>query len=376
MRLLDRYLLRELLVPLGYCLSGFLLLWAVSLLFSDLSSLQNNKLSVPEILEYYLVLVPGFLVLGLPVALLLALLYALTNHSRHHELTAIRAAGVSLWRLCLPYLAVGLAASLALFAFNEFFVPNSDEAAERIRNQHVPPPPGAPGRDQVLNFGFNNSSAGRRWQHIGVCDLHTGDMSDVLVTQAQPDGSSLWLHADRAVPVGGVWTFYNAVVRKVSAQPELLPLVLIRTNVLVQPQFSETPAQIRSELKIRSMLSILPTKGLKRPDIPVIELLNYLRLHPHPEQANAIYTKLHGRLAFPWTCLVVVLIAVPFGAASGRRNAFVGVASSILIFFAYYVLQQVCLASGAGGYVPPWLGGWLPNIAFGLAGLGMTARVR
>jgi lipopolysaccharide export system permease protein len=376
MRLLDRYLLRELLVPLGYCLSGFLLLWAVGALFGDLNSLQGNKLSVLEIVEYYVVLSPGFLVFGLPIALLLALLYALTNHARHHEITAIRAAGISLWRLSLPYFGIGLAASLALFALNELFVPDSDEAAERIRIQHVPPPPGTPGRDKVSNFGFDNAPAGRRWQHIGLCDLKTGEMSDVLVTQKQPDGSSLWLYAEHAARISGVWTFSNAVVRKVSSPPELLPPVIIRTNVLPWPQFSETLPEIRSELKIRAVLSTLPLKGLKKPDIPLVELINYLHFHPHPDQSNAIYTKLHGRLAFPCTCLVVVLIAIPFGAASGRRNVFVGVASSIMIFFAYYVVQQICLAAGAGGYIVPWLAGWLPNLVFGIAGLWMTARVR
>jgi len=87
-------------------------------------------------------------------------------------------------------------------------------------------------------------------------------------------------------------------------------------------------------------------------------------------------TKLHGRLAAPWTCLVVVLIALPFGAASGRRNVFVGVASSILICFTYFVLQQLSLALGSGGHVPPWAAAWSPNAAFGLTGLFLTARVR
>jgi len=81
-------------------------------------------------------------------------------------------------------------------------------------------------------------------------------------------------------------------------------------------------------------------------------------------------------LAAPWTCLVVVLIALPFGAASGRRNVFVGVASSILICFIYFVLQQLGLALGSGGYAPPWLAAWFPNLAFGLVGLGLTAALR
>jgi lipopolysaccharide export system permease protein len=54
----------------------------------------------------------------------------------------------------------------------------------------------------------------------------------------------------------------------------------------------------------------------------------------------------------------------------------VGVASSIVICFAYFVLQQLGLALGTGGYIIPWLAAWLPNLSFGLLGLWMTARVR
>src|SRR5438093_13280022 len=98
MRLLDRYLLRELLIPLGFCLGGFLIFWISFDLFSSLKELQDHKLHAGDIIAYYLAKTPEFLVLVLPVALLLALLYTLTNHARHHELTAIRAAGISWWR--------------------------------------------------------------------------------------------------------------------------------------------------------------------------------------------------------------------------------------------------------------------------------------
>jgi lipopolysaccharide export system permease protein len=73
---------------------------------------------------------------------------------------------------------------------------------------------------------------------------------------------------------------------------------------------------------------------------------------------------------------VVVLIALPFGAASGRRNVFVGVASSIGIAFGFLLLMRISLALGQSGYLPAWLAGWLPNILFGLTGIWLTARVR
>lgn len=375
MRLLDRYLLRELLVPLGYCLSGFLVLWVVQDLITELTTLQNSKMLPLDILEYYLVKAPEFIVLILPMALLLAMLYTLTNLARHHEITAIRAAGVSLWRLCLPYMAVGFALALISFALNELCVPNSGEAAEQIKARRVSQSTDSPQRNRIINDGFVNSRDGRMWRFDG-CDTKTGEMTAPIVVSTLADGSRLWLKADRGVRSNGVWTFYNAKQYKVGTQSNSIPVLVLQTNLLFQPQFSETPDQIRSELKISAMLNTLSLRGVKRADIPVVELMNYLRLHPHPNQAAALYTKLQGRLATPWTCLVVVLIATPFGAASGRRNVFVGVASSILIFFAYYVLQQFALALGAGGSLPSWLAGWFPNLVFGLTGLWLTARVR
>src|SRR5689334_24297560 len=99
MRLLDRYLLRELILPFAYCLAGFLIFWVSADLLAQMSEYQKDRLKPRDLLDLYLVLTPGILVMCLPIAFLLALLYALTNHARHHELTAIRAAGVSLFRL-------------------------------------------------------------------------------------------------------------------------------------------------------------------------------------------------------------------------------------------------------------------------------------
>src|SRR5258707_12820317 len=137
MRLLDRYLLRELLIPLAYCLCGFLIFWVFSDLFSQMAEFQRKKLVAHDIIAYYLVSTPEFLVVVVPIALLLALLYALTNHARHHEITAMRAAGISLWRICAPHLAVGVAASLLLFGFNEWLVPDNINWGNRILRRYV-----------------------------------------------------------------------------------------------------------------------------------------------------------------------------------------------------------------------------------------------
>jgi lipopolysaccharide export system permease protein len=73
---------------------------------------------------------------------------------------------------------------------------------------------------------------------------------------------------------------------------------------------------------------------------------------------------------------VVVFIAIPFGAQSGRRNLFFGVAGSIFICFSYFVLQQVSLAFGLNGQLPAWLAAWLPNMFFAAVGTVLILRTR
>ncbi|NOS68734.1 MAG: YjgP/YjgQ family permease [Verrucomicrobia bacterium] len=370
MRLLDRYLLRELLLPFGYCLGGFLMFWIVFDWSSDFGKFQEARLRAADIAEYYAVLAPEFLVQILPVGLLLALLYALTNHARYNEITAIRAAGVSLWRLSAPYFATGLVCSGVVFALNEYWVPDIESRAEAIKTRHVRNPKTQLGRDWVQNLGFRNTRDGRRWQ-IASFNVKTAAMLGPKVDWVEAQGSRRWIFAERAMPTNGGWAFFVAS-EFVETNSTYVPG--LQTNLLFKP-FSETPDEIRSEIKISQRLSVLRPQGL---DVPIREIRHYLGLHPNASvsEKNWLYTKLHGRLAEPWKCLVVVVIAIPFGSASGRRNVYVGVASSIFICFAYYIFFQVGQAFGTLGTLPPWLAGWMPNILFGFGGIWLTARAR
>jgi lipopolysaccharide export LptBFGC system permease protein LptF len=200
-------------------------------------------------------------------------------------------------------------------------------------------------------------------------------MTGPRVFWVRPDGLRVVLNARRALRVRGVWHFYDVVEHIDVANTNNLLVPNLRTNVLELPEFTETPEQIKSEIKLSTSLNV---GALKRTDIPVRDILNYMNLHATmPPGIRAwLFTKLHGRLASPFTCLVVVLIAVPFAAASGRRNVFVGVAGSICICFLYFILQQFGLAFGSSGHMPPWLAAWFPNIIFGVTGLWLMGRVR
>lgn len=488
MRLLDRYLLRELLTPLGFCLGGFLIFWVAFDLLSTLDDLTREGATFAGVVELYWIRLPELLLTVVPFALLLALLYTLTAHSKANELTAIRAAGISLWRLCLPYLAVGLAASVGLYGLNEFWLPDAKEREEQLRASWSGQSD-APGRGWRTKIDFKNQADNRVWS-LGAFNLTNGELRQLRVALFLAPDSYRVVNADGVRWTDGYWRLTNGTERIYRWADDPLPAVKSKTtftvaemggtlatvalwpgetatltnelstnvvvlrqklahgdaaagqtwslaslrpdtgeggefafrsplgpgarrlisaeagvwtngawtfygvrdflfrsgtddNYLDQPYpeltltgFTETPEIIRSELRVGAQLN--RTRTMRRPQLGSREIVNYRRLHPQiPARDQALLgTQLHARFAAPWTSMVVVVIAIPFGAPSGRRNVFYGVAGSLALAFSYFVLQRLGFALGQGGQVPPWLAAWLPNLAFTVVGGILTHRVR
>lgn len=373
MRLLDRYLLRELLVPLLYCLGGFLIFFVSADLMNELPMLQGKGLNGWDIAEYYVFKSPELLPTVLPMGLLLALLYALAQHGKHHELVAIRAAGVSLWRLAAPYLVVGAVASVALFVASEVVGPHAQEASEDVLNRYRTKLEQQTELQWRRDVNFNNDVAGHEWK-VGAFGLLTHEMLRVNVTWTGRDHIRRVLFANRAGYTNGVWHFTDAEIWSYEP-PQLDFPVRTRTNRVVFAELDESPRLIKSEIKISTFARDKMAKKLR---FSLAEILDYQRLHPHltGSKADELSTQFHGRLATPFTCLVVVLLALPFGAAPGRRNVAIGVAASIGIGFAFFVLSRLSLVLGTGGHVPGWVAGWAPIVVFAAVGIELTRRLR
>lgn len=374
MRLLDRYLLRELCTPLLYCLAGFLIFWVSFDLFSDLEDLQKAQMTAGQIAQYYLIRTPELLVTVLPVAMLLALLYSLSNHGRHNELIAMRAAGLSLGRISVPYIFVGLLASLTLFYLNEELVPDSTARAEALKTRHAAD--ASTDQERARRINFRNARENRIW-NIATLNWKTLEVLEPHVEWFLPDGTRKQLIAKHGVWTNDQWLFHE--VELFTYEPksdfEKAPPRPMRTNILAMPELRDTPADIQLQLKFQHMNAI---EAAKRTQLTLSEI-RYLRTHLelNRRDQSLLETQFHARLAQPWTCLVVVLVALPFGArANSRRNVMVGVTSSIFIVFIYFILLRLGLALGTGGYIAPWLAAWSPNALFAAAGSVLTWKMK
>ncbi len=385
MRLLDRYLLRELWIPFSYCLCGFFLFWLAFSLFGELEDLQRAELAFREVALLYLHRIPELLVVVLPVALLLAQLYALSGHARHNELAAARAAGLGLWRICAPHLATGALLSLALLAVNELWAAGRGmDAQALLALREGREPPSGP-------LSFSDRRSGRRWMvesfHRGSARLEGVHIEWELDSRSldllgkhglglppgrrtfgqwplEP-GSRIDIKARSGRFAEGAWTFEDLEIW-VRLPGPAGPRTLIHASYPVRslPEFGELPRHLRTEDRIAGLDR---TALAKEARVSLRDIADYRALNPLMPQARraALDTQFHGRLAWPLTCLVVVLVSMPLAASGVRSSPMAGAAAGIGICLAYFLVMRAGLALGTGGALPPWLGAWLPNLLFG-----------
>lgn len=362
MRLMDRHIFREYLIPLTYCVVGFSMVFVIYDLFDHVTYFIKARTTPLLLAKYYVCLLAPSIEYILPASLLLATLYTLWTFVRHNELVAMRACGVSIYRIMMPFLVIGFLASLGVVAIKELVIPPAKQWADHFVNGEY-----RTAKPKVFyRRGFNNVAAQRIWLFDELDLARPQRIKGVEVRQERPDRTKLQtLKAERAEWLDGHWWFFNATLQKFqeNESPDGPPVELGR--IVEIPEFDETPDDFLMELRSRESFS-------------AHDVAHYLRQRPQLSRKDVAQwkTDMHGRLAIPWACLVVTLFAIPAGARTGRQSVLVGVLRAVAFFFAFYALTQVGLFMGKTRVIEPWLGAWLSNIVFLLVGTFMLIRIR
>jgi lipopolysaccharide export system permease protein len=371
MKIIDRYILKQYLVPFGYILGTFSLLYIILDLFDRFSDFVAVKADALDILLYYgyfLFKVNGFvpfLVMVLPIAMLLATLYTLTLFARHNELTAMCASGVSLRRLMVPLMVVGLLASLFGAVVQETIGPVATRWIANYTKQVLKR--SSDSSFVVRDYLYHSGTANRQWL-IKELDQRTPTvLKGVKVTHERPDRSLVReITADRAEWMDGSWWFYGVRQRDYNEKSDP---VGAQTEVLDKPiemtDYDEQPDDFINELKDVDFLSTadMVRSIQKRPDVSGRWLAKRL-------------TDINSRVAMPWSCLVLILLGLPAALGGGRQSAMRSVAFGVVALFAFYVLIQMGMILGKRELISPWLAGWLPNLTFLGIGGWLTWRLR
>jgi len=345
-RILDKYLLREFLLPVVYCFDAFVMLYIAQDLLGRLGEFIQYHARVGQVVGYYLIILPEALVVMLPIALLLGLLFCLSNLGKNNELLAFRASGVSNQRLAAPFLIAGLVATGVVFLVEEAFVPTGKARAETFKSELR----GRGSRTILDNFFFSNADFNRDW-YVRRFNTRTRQLDFVEIHQRKPGGAAqLDLFAQSAVWTNGQWQFHEAnVYDHTSPQDQLIQVAV--TNF---PAFFETPNRLALEGREPDQLR---TRELRQ------------QIAHRTFRMVAYQVELQRRFAFPWACLIVIWIGFPLGVQISRRGgALLGVGTGLGLVVTFFLLMNIALALGKGERIPPVVAAWLPNAVF--AGVG------
>jgi len=355
MTILDRYILNKFLTPFFCCFLGFIGIWFIFDLSDNLQDFIHGKAAMDALLKYYGSQIPQIIVMCLPIALLLALLYSLTAMSRSNEIISMMGAGLSLTRIIAPLVAVGLVLSAATAYFNYEAAPRAAE----IRKQMLSDIKRGKKRDfKIKGHLFRNRVDMRTW-YVNGFNVKKGTLREVQIIQQNENGDILkqWYARDGVYdPDLKRWTLTRARYTEMDPSGEITKSEA--REAITLDGWSETPWRISSSVMNPDFLS-------------VPELNDYLMFNSDfPDKRLAPYrTHLNFRWALPLVCVVVVLLAAPMGIVYSRRGILGGVAMAIGLFFSLVFTSSLFIALGKGSRVPPFVAAWGPLLFFFAIGL-------
>jgi LPS export ABC transporter permease LptG len=350
--ILDDLVLRDFFLYLGLILSTFLMLTLVFTFFELLSDIVRNRTPLTLVAEYLADVTPSMLYLMTPLSVLLAVLVTFGLMQKSSEMTAVKASGISLYRIVLPVFMVAAIIACALFAFDQLYIPHANKRQETLRNLIKGKPPQTYLRpDRKWIFGEHDNIF-----YYEFYDPDQNRFANLSVFFFDPKTFQLKsrLFAARAHWSNTLekWVFEQGWTRAFRG-----PAVVdySRFDVRAFPELTEPPTYFKKEVKQSSEMSYE-------------ELRRYIRdLQQSGFDVVRLKVQLQKKFAYPLITLIMAVLAVPFAAAQGRRGALAGVAVAIGVAVGYYVVSGLFEAMGNTSQLPSALAAWAPDIVFGLA---------
>ena len=357
MRLLDRYVLQNFVVPFLYSTCGFLAIWLVFDLSDNGHDFIEAHVKLKDLAFFYLTQFPQILVICLPVGLLLALLYSLSRMSRANEVISMLTAGQSLLRVIMPLFIVGALTAAFSMALNYQLAPHSEEMRKILMDRITK---GRDHADEIDQQLFRNRQDARTWL-VQTIQKKQNRLKGVDITQQDADGDIVakWF-ADSALftPADKSWTFTRGKQVFFDKQGNILSqdTSWLRGSRRITG-WSETVWRIYSTNVDPQNLSVPELKEYlaNNSDLPAVRLAPFR-------------THLWYRWAVPFQCLVVIFIAAPLGIVYSRRGVLTGVASCIFLFAAMGFIEKLFLALGKGDRIPAFVAASTSDILFAIVG--------
>ena len=362
--ILDEYVLREFVLTFVMVLVTFVMLMLVFTFFELLSDIIRNKTPLVTVGAYLINLTPSMIYLITPLSVLIGVLVVFGVLTRSSELTAMKATGISLYRITVPVLAIAAILSVSLFMFDELYLPQANRRQEALRNVIKGKPAETfehPGRKWM--FGQQQPGQPSRIFYYEYFDPDIDTFGNITIFEFEPGSFNLEkrIFASTAhwEPNLNNWVFEDGWERTFHGD-EVASYRPFAVSTF--PEIHEQPTYFKKEVRQSSEMSFS-------------ELARYIHdLRQSGLNTVPLRVQLNHKLAYPLITLVMGVLAIPFALSMGRRGSLSGIAVAIGVAIAYFVVSGFFEAMGNVSWLPAFLAAWSPDFLFGLAGAYLLLR--
>ncbi len=362
--ILDDYVLREFLTTFAMVLISFVVLMLVFTFFELLGDIIRNRTPLVTVGEYLIDLTPSMLYNITPLGVLVAVLVTFGVLTRTNELTAMKATGISLYRVMVPVLVVSALLAVALFLFDESYLPTANRRQEALRSVIK----GRPAQtflrpDQKWIFGRQEPGKPGRIFYYQFFDPTQDRFANLSVFEFNPETFSLsrriFASSVHWEPPLQQWVFEHGWERRFDGEKLSS---FSQFNVESYPEIVERPQYFKKE-------------ALQSQEMTFGELERYIRdLGQSGFDTKQLSVQLNLKVAYPIVTLVMAVLAIPFALSMGKRGSLTGIAAAIGVAIAYWVIQNTFQQLGNVNLLPTLLAAWAPDLLFGLAGTYLLLR--
>lgn len=357
MKLLDRYVASQFLKIFLICVLGVPFLFIVIDVTDNLDTYLAEGATTVEVVLHYVYELPYHALLAFPIAALLASVFTISTMTRHFETTAIKAGGVSFYRMVVPVLLGSIGLSLVALLLTDI-VPVYNRKAEEVLGQEK-------SRSQTIRNTFAFRANAGRVYWIRRLDAPAGTVADL---QIHREGTGVEYPTYAVFADSAAWDSTRSRWAALNGRLHFLPdEETVRTfqfDELWQRMFTETPEELLATPK-------------EEIEMQYEELGRFIEaMERSGAEANKLIVERAQRISFPFTCFIIVLFGAPLGHSTRRGGAPVSLGIALATTILFLILINIFEALGAGGVVDPVLAAWLPNLVFLAAGGVLMAYVR
>ncbi|MCI0708329.1 MAG: LptF/LptG family permease [Ignavibacteriae bacterium] len=365
MLLIDRYIIRQFIAAFLFGLLAFTLIFILIDMMEKIDDFFDANTPTAVIAEYYLYFSPEIIKLMTPVAMLLAALFVMGRLTNLNELPAMKASGVSLYRILLPFIIVAFLVSAVSVYFNGWVVPGANQRKFAIERQHLQRVDSynrfniffQDGRTRVISLGFyepQSQSATR----VSIIDF--ADTNLTVLSHRYDADRMTWTTLTDSITgtTSEGWVLDYGTKRLITGDRDSITY------------FSQFPI---------GKLSVTPdeiAKKQRKPDeMDYPELSEFIESQQRAGQDVARWeVEYNAKVAFPFASVVVTLFGVTFGSVRRRSGVAVEFGICVAMTFLYMGFMKTSQVFGYNGDFHPLLTAWLANLIF--LGMGMVNLLR